>query len=379
MRRWASVLVGIVTTLLCVGITEIVLRRLAERHEVRLQSGERKTVFNPYRTDAQLSYALRPGWSGVHDSADFRVGVHVNALGMRGAEQPREKTPGVRRVLVLGDSFGFGWGVEDAEAFPARLEARWRNAGQAVDVLDAAVPGYAADQSLLFLRERGFALAPDLIVLASCQNDVEDLGATRLELGADRLPRRTESLRRFIGEDGRMHYLNEAGRPLPEWSLPGSRWLVEHSLFYTYLRYNAVRIWLGATERFAIQRREREAGSAPEGPIESLPLEEIERGLQTGPDFQLRYHRFLVDAIRREAARRGIPLVTVVTGSEVGPLSDDCGRDTECLDLAKQLSRARYPDAYLALDGHWSARGHALAADAIDAWFAAKGLLARER
>lgn len=379
MRRWASVLVGIVTTLLCVGLTEIVLLHLAERHEVKLPSGERKTVFNPYRSDALLSYALRPGWSGVHDSADFRVGVHVNALGMRGAEHSREKSPGVRRLLVLGDSFGFGWGVEDDESFPARLEARWRSAGQAVDVLDAAVPGYAADQSWIFLRERGFALAPDLIVLASCQNDVEDLGATRLELGEDRLPQRSESLRRFIGEDGRMHYLNEAGRPLPEWSLPGSRWFAEHSLFYTYLRYNALRSWLGATERFASLRREREAGPAPEGPIEALPQGEIARGLRTGQAFQLRYHRFLFHAIRREATRRGIPVVTVVTGSEVGPLSDDCGRDSECLDLAKQLSRARYPDAYLALDGHWSARGHALAADAIDAWFATKGLLAKER
>ena len=375
MRGWTNLLVSVVTLVACVGITEIVLRRLADRHEVRLPSGERKSVFNPYRSDASLSYALRPGWSGRHETADFRVAVRVNELGMRGADRAQQKPAGAWRVLVLGDSYAFGWGVEETEAFPARLEARWQADGIPVEVLDAAVPGYAADQQWIVLRDRGFPLDPDLIVLASCQNDVEDLGLTRIEVDADRLPRRSESLRRFLGEDGRMHYLNEAGRPLPEWSPPGSAWLAEHSLFYTLLRYNAVRLWLGSTERAASRDRARDAGAPPAGPIDALSPAEIERGLRSGAAFQLRYHRFLVAAMRREAAHRGVPFVTVLTGAGTGALSDDCARDTDCLDLASQLARTRHPDAHLPLDGHWSARGHALAADAIDAWLAAKGML----
>lgn len=374
MRRWASVLVGVVSTLFCVAVAEGVLRRLAERHEVQIASGERKTVFNPYRSDALLSYALRPGWSGIHESADFRVGVRVNALGMRGAEPSRERPQGARRLLVLGDSFAFGWGVEDAETFPTRLEARWRGAGQSIDVLDAAVPGYAADQHWIYLRERGFALAPDAILLALCENDAEDLGSTRLALGDDRLPLRSTSLRRFIGEDGRMHYLNEAGLPLPERSFAASQWLAEHSLFYTYLRYNALRLWLAGAERFAAQRRASDAGPPPDGAIETLPPDEILRGLRSGPAFQIRYHRFLVEAIRREAARRGIAVVTALTGSDRGPLSDDCAADPNCFDLGARLARRDYPDAYLPLDGHWSARGHALAAETLGTWLTTRRL-----
>ncbi len=377
MRGWASALLGVVCTLLCLAAAEGVLRRLAERHDVRLASGERKTVFNPYRSDALLSYGLRPGWSGIHENTDFRVGVRVNALGMRGAEPPSEKAPGARRILVLGDSFAFGWGVGDDETFPARLEARGRRTGDPLAVFDAAVPGYAADQHWIFLRERGFALAPDLIVLALCQNDAEDLGSTRLALGDDRLPQRTTSLRRFIAEDGRMHYLNEGGRSLPETTLAASQWLAEHSLLYAYLRYNALRLWLGAAEHSAARRRASGAGPPPEGAIETLPPEEILRGLRSGPAFQLRYHRFLVEAIRREATRRGIAVVIALTGADRGPLSDDCAADPACLDLGARLARREHPDAYLPLDGHWSARGHSLAADALGTWLAAKDLAPR--
>ncbi len=64
---------------------------------------------------------------------------------------------------------------------------------------------------------------------------------------------------------------------------------------------------------------------------------------------------------------------TAVTGSGTGDLSDDCARDPDCLDLAAALPQPSHPDAYLPLDGHWSARGHELAADALRPWLAERG------
>ena len=240
-------------------------------------------------------------------------------------------------------------------------------------MLDAGVPGYSADQHWIFLHDTGFALQPDAILLALSQNDVADLGWNRLTLGADRLPQRTASLRRFIDQDGRMHYLNEDGRALPAFDLPFSGWLAERSLLYTYVRYNALRLWLGAAERSNEARREREAGPEPEAAIEALAPDAIARGLRSGDAFRLRYHRFLTLAIAREAEQRGIRVFSVVTGSGSGPLSESCARDADCLDLAAALPQRSHPDAYLPLDGHWSARGHAQAADALRAWLADRG------
>lgn len=370
-ERTANVLLLAAVSALCIGLAELVVRRLAERREVTRPDGERKALFNPYRPDASLSYALRPGWSGVHQGPDFRVRVDVNPLGMRWVERTAEKLAGAQRVLLLGDSLAFGWGVEYDASFAARLERAAR-----VEVLDAAVPGYSADQHWIYLRERGFALAPDLILLAASTNDVDDLGWSNLRLGPDRLPETSASRRRFIAEDGRMHYLNKNGRPLPARSFAWSGWLAERSSLYTYLRYNALRLWLGGAERLAELRRERATDPPPEGPIESLAPEQIAPALASGA-FRLRYDSFLVEAIRRAAAERAIGVATVLVGPEPGPQSDACAADPGCLDLSAQLSRSTHRDAYLPLDGHWNEHGHALAADAIGAWLDTRGLLRR--
>ena len=112
--------------------------------------------------------------------------IHTNGLGLRGPEQPVEKRPGVRRVIMTGDSITFGIGVNDDEAFPQRLGALLRAQGRGdVDVWNAGVPGYAMADHLGLLRKRLLALAPDLIVLQLSKNDVAKpmpLGPTFLSL-----------------------------------------------------------------------------------------------------------------------------------------------------------------------------------------------------
>jgi hypothetical protein len=369
-RLRGNALLLLASTLFALGAAELVLRALAEQRSVVRPDGERKTLFNAYRSDERLSYAFRPGWVGTQSGSDFRVAVAIDARGMRSVAEPVAAP--VARLLVLGDSFAYGWGVEASESFAGRLAERWRDAGRPVEVLDAAVPGYSADQYWISLRDRGFALAPDAILLALSQNDADDLAWNRLAISADGLPIRTASLRRFIDQSGRMHYLNEDGRALPDFDAPFSAWLAERSLLYTYVRYNALRLWLGAAERRSEARRAQEAGPAPEAAIETLAPDAIARGLASSESFRLRYHRFLIDAIRREAARRGVRVFTAVTGSGVGDLSGDCARDPDCLDLAAALPQPSHPDAYLPLDGHWSARGHELAADALYAFLAGR-------
>jgi hypothetical protein len=126
----------------------------------------RRTVFYAFDAyDPTKGWALRPGrWA-------FPGGtVTANSRGIRGeAEHAPGRRPGVRRVVVVGDSFTFGEGVGDDETFPARLQARL---GPRVEVINLGIHGYGHDQMLIHLREEGLRYEPDLVILGYYAGDV---------------------------------------------------------------------------------------------------------------------------------------------------------------------------------------------------------------
>lgn len=114
---------------------------------------------------------------GVRLSPDGRIlyeaRIATNRHGLRGPDFAWEKAPGARRVLAVGDSVAFGWGVSDGgtyadllrEAF-ARSSARW-------EVLNAGVPGFTSVQTLAAWRARLRTLRPDALVMSFCHNDAQ--------------------------------------------------------------------------------------------------------------------------------------------------------------------------------------------------------------
>jgi lysophospholipase L1-like esterase len=85
---------------------------------------------------------------------------------MRGAD-PQPRKPPTVRILVLGDSLAWGFGVTDEETFAARLENLLTDAypGLYIQVLNAGVPGYGTADQLAFLQSRGAKLEPDLVIV----------------------------------------------------------------------------------------------------------------------------------------------------------------------------------------------------------------------
>src|SRR5262245_41457465 len=98
---------------------------------------------------ATPGWANNPGTKAEYGEGEFRIEVTHNSLGFRGPEVARELAADRRRVLVLGDSFAYGIGVEDDETFSARLQALEPR----LDVLNSGVNGYGTGQELLLLRE----------------------------------------------------------------------------------------------------------------------------------------------------------------------------------------------------------------------------------
>jgi hypothetical protein len=100
----------------------------------------------------------------------------INRLGYRGREYSTVRTPGHPRVLMLGDSLAFGYGVADDETSSRQLELGFPG----LEVVNLAVQGYGTDQALLRFEREGLAYAPDAAILNFCTaNDFRDNGARR--------------------------------------------------------------------------------------------------------------------------------------------------------------------------------------------------------
>jgi lysophospholipase L1-like esterase len=157
-------LVGVVTLAVC----ELALRLVLD--------------IQPLTTEALVwQHHPRWGWSHRPGSEDLfvkpgcRQQVRINSLGLREREIGHEKTPGVFRILALGDSFVAGFEVAAEDVF-TRAAERWLNEhGARVEFVNAGHRGWGTDQSLLFLGDEGVRYAPDLVLYQWTENDRDDI------------------------------------------------------------------------------------------------------------------------------------------------------------------------------------------------------------
>ena len=141
-------------------LTEGMVRVLRPQLTYRFPRG----MFTP---DPVTSYALTPGFVGIIDTPEFRTDIRVNQQGFRHAHDIGPKPTDALRVLMIGDSFPMGVGVDEADTLAAQLERVLKppSAARRVEVVNAGVPGYATVQELAQLEARGLALRPDLVLL----------------------------------------------------------------------------------------------------------------------------------------------------------------------------------------------------------------------
>ena len=74
-----------------------------------------------YVADPSVGYVLKPGFAGIIERCEFRAPFTVNEDGLCGP-MPRPRTENTFRILVLGGSMAFGFGVLDDEIFSVQLE-----------------------------------------------------------------------------------------------------------------------------------------------------------------------------------------------------------------------------------------------------------------
>jgi hypothetical protein len=171
-----------------------------------------------YRDNYRLSDNPRLQYELIPGSRDGQF--KISAAGIRDKEYALPKPPGVFRILVIGDSIVYGFGIPQSDPISEQMEELLqRQASPRVsrfEVLNLGVTGYNMDQVVENLRTRGMSFRPDLIVYGYCLNDPEagsfELDSLKAQLSPAQLSYRDHLLR-------------------------GERWLVDQSRLLLLLRY----------------------------------------------------------------------------------------------------------------------------------------------
>jgi lysophospholipase L1-like esterase len=120
-----------------------------------------------YRFDPVLGLFHRPSFEGAYQGVVYSI----NANGLRGPEIEYARDPDRARVLLLGDSLVWGFGVADGQTLADELARAW----QPTEVVNLGVAGYGTGQELMLLKHEGLRYQPDLVLLVfTIANDVED-------------------------------------------------------------------------------------------------------------------------------------------------------------------------------------------------------------
>jgi len=147
--------------------------RVARRARYRSQAASWSHALYEMRPERDYVYVMRsgPGTSRI-ESTEASWSYHINSLGLRGPELGSDDGAHTR-VLVLGDSYTFGWAVGEDEPFARVLEDLLDRNDRPVEVINAGTPGYNTVQQAALLDELWERVRPDLVVLGFVMNDAE--------------------------------------------------------------------------------------------------------------------------------------------------------------------------------------------------------------
>lgn len=105
------------------------------------------------------------------------IKYQTNEKGLRGEGVPYESKENTYRVLMLGDSYLFGWGLKEENTLPIKLEKLLNknplqdNTGY--EIINGGIYGYNTVQELEFFRKEGYKYKPNLVILYFVMNDME--------------------------------------------------------------------------------------------------------------------------------------------------------------------------------------------------------------
>jgi|GEM_PF-3403493 len=184
MRRWTLVGGGLLAGLvLAEGVCRLVVPNAITGEPNPNRTG---WVVEGLVADPLVEFAFQPGYSGrMTVPGDYDVPFRINGQGLRADEDYPEEHPGRARILLVGDSFVFGIGVELQDTLGEQLERAFDADGQPgppVEVVSVGVPSYGLDHYTKLVERWLPRLHPDLVLVALFPgNDLIDYDLSELD------------------------------------------------------------------------------------------------------------------------------------------------------------------------------------------------------
>lgn len=294
--------------------------------------------------DLEIGWSIAPNARTWHAALDFGLWVQTDALGLRAPIDERRaasQREGGQRILVLGDSFAFGWGVPDDRMFSSELERQLAARGH-YTVRTAGVPGYSTDQEYLLWRRLATQLRPAQVVLLLHRSDPPANVQDAAVMGKFVYPKP-----RFQIVEGRLQL---SGVPVPD-----KRALAPDSVFEPVkrlLRPFATYTLVQSSLRSGVSLPWRASAPSPQQ-APSPEAYEMTAALLGALDADVRAHgaTFFVALIPTDAA-----------------MTETLARICRTLGIPFLDLQAAFngqKDVLLVHDRHWNAKGHGIAARAV--------------
>ena len=186
----------------------------------------RATIYPAMKYSPEYGAVLYNNEVIVHQQPrHFKFLYTVNSLGYRGKEVPISNSYDKTNIVILGDSFSFGHGVQDGQQYASIL---WDSLANDYNVINLGVGGWGLTQEIRRFYEFGQLYNPKIVILQFFHNDPVDNLNNQVT----------------VIENGRFEFKN---------SNSNTNWLkkylshsiIQKSQFYNLLRTGAISLFKG--------------------------------------------------------------------------------------------------------------------------------------
>jgi len=130
-----------------------------------------------YSENDTRGWETTKNFKGVTKTWEFETDIDISSEGFRDYEHTKDKINGTYRIVGLGDSFTFGFGVPFEETYLRILEKKFNQSSpgkQQYEIIKTGIPGYCLLQEFLLFKEEGVNYKPDLVLIGFDVNDHVD-------------------------------------------------------------------------------------------------------------------------------------------------------------------------------------------------------------